>query len=207
MQAMPIIVSMKSSGEPKVSTSGRTIGIDTRERDGADQRADERAHERRAERARGFAVLRHRMAVDHGRGRQPFAGHAEQDRGDVAGGRGHRVHAEQERERLDRAHLEDERQHQRERRRAADAGQQADHEAERHADQHQAEGVPLEHQRQTLDERVEHLLAFSLRLGVIEMTLQIPTKTGATIMVDERRCQGCVLTLLRRVLQCRRENL
>ena len=29
MQAMPITVIMKSSGEPKVSTSGRTIGIDT----------------------------------------------------------------------------------------------------------------------------------------------------------------------------------
>ena len=29
MQAMPITVTMKSSGEPKVSTSGRTIGIET----------------------------------------------------------------------------------------------------------------------------------------------------------------------------------
>ena len=46
----------------------------------------------------------------------------------------------------------------RERRRAADAGKQADAKAERHADQHQAEGFPLQNQQETFDERVEHFL-------------------------------------------------
>ena len=99
---MPITVTMKSSGEPKVSTSGRTIGIARRERGRADQRADQRAHQRRAEGARGFALLRHRVAVDHGGGREPLAGHAEQDRGDIARGGGDGMHAEQEGERLHR---------------------------------------------------------------------------------------------------------
>jgi hypothetical protein len=127
-----------------------------RERRRADHRADQRAHQRRPQRARRFAVLGHRVAIDHRGRRQRFARHAEQDRGDVAGGGRDRVHAEQEGERLHRAHLEHERQHQRERGGAADAGQQADDEAERHAHQHQAEGVPLQHERKTLERRVDH---------------------------------------------------
>ena len=127
-----------------------------RERGCANERADQRAHQRRAERAPRFAILGHRVAVDHRGGRQSLARNAEQDRGDVAGGRRDRMHPEQERERLHRAHLEHERQHQREGRRAADARKQADDEAQRHPDQHQAERVPLQHEREALEERVDH---------------------------------------------------
>ena len=61
------------------------------------------------------------VAVHDRRGRGGLARDAEQDRGDVAGGVRHREHAQEEGERLDRAHLEDERQHQRERGGAAEA--------------------------------------------------------------------------------------
>ena len=144
MQEMPITDSMNSSGEPKARTNGRTIGDRQRESASADHRAQERAHQRRAEGAAGLALLRHRIAIDHRGGGNRFAGHAEEYRRDIAGGRRHGMHAEQESERLRRAHLEYERNHQRERRRAADARQQANAEAKPHADQHQAEGFPLQ---------------------------------------------------------------
>ena len=38
----------------------------------------------------------------------------------------------------------------------ADAGKQSHDEAERHAHQHQAEGIPLQNEQQPLDQRVEH---------------------------------------------------
>ena len=143
MHEMPITDNMKSSGEPKASTSGRTIGNRQRERHRADQRAKQRTHQRRAEGASGFALFRHRIAIDDGRGGNRLAGHAEENRSDITGGRRHRMHAEQKGERLGRLHFENKGDHQGEGRRAADAGQQTDAEAKPHADQHQAESFPL----------------------------------------------------------------
>jgi len=53
------------------------------------------------------------------------------------------MHAEQKSERFGRLHFENERDHQSESSRAADAGKQANAKAKTHADQHQAESFPL----------------------------------------------------------------
>ena len=133
---------------------------------GADQRADQRAEQHRAERAPGLAAARHRIAVEHRRGRRRLAGNAEQHRGDVAGRRRHRVHPEQERERRDRVHRVHERQHHRERRGAAQPGQDADDEADRDADQHDAEGVRRQHLQQRGEEDVHWDISPCLSIGV-----------------------------------------
>jgi hypothetical protein len=135
---------------------GPDDGDGDRERSGSDERAEERAHQGRAQRAARFAALRHRVSVDHGGGRQSFAGHAEKYRSDVPGRGRDRMHPEQESEGLRRRHRENERQHEGERRRTADPRQQADDEAEAHPHEHQAEGFPLEDEKQAADQGIEH---------------------------------------------------
>ncbi len=71
------------------------------------------------------------------------------------------MHSQQKGEGLGGSHLEDERNHEREGGRAADAGKQADAKTEAHADQHQAEGFPLKNQKESVDEGVEHRWRFS----------------------------------------------
>ena len=73
MQAMPITVTMKSSGEPKVSTSGRTIGIDTASAAAPITAPTSELISAAPSARAGFAVLGHRVAVDHGGRRQSLA--------------------------------------------------------------------------------------------------------------------------------------
>jgi len=123
--------------------------------EGAEHGAEQRRHDGGAERAPGLAVLGHRVAVHDRRRSGRLAGDAEQDRGDVAGGVGDGRHAQQERERFHRVHLEHERQHDRERGRPAEPGQDADDEAEPDADQHEPECRPAEDLDQPAQRRVE----------------------------------------------------
>ena len=62
MQAIPITESMNSSGEPKVRTRGRTMGI-ARARVSAPIKPPQRAHQRRAKRAARLAALCHGVAI------------------------------------------------------------------------------------------------------------------------------------------------
>ena len=85
-------------------------------------------------RAAGFAVARHGVAVDDGRCRGRFARNAKEHGSDIAGRGGDRGHAEKEGKGFDRVHLENKRQHERHRGRSAEAGQDADDEADGDAD-------------------------------------------------------------------------
>ena len=115
----------------------------------AQHAADRRAGEGGAERARGFAALRHRIAVEHGGLRRGARRHADQDRGDaVARGRDG-VHAEQERERRDRIHAEGERQQDRHAGEAGEPGYGAEVDAERDAEKQVPDGRPLHGGSQT----------------------------------------------------------
>ena len=69
-----------------------------REHDGADNAAGKRGGEAGAKGAAGLALLRHGMAVDHGRRGADMTGDAEQDGGNEVGRGDHRRHAEQKRE-------------------------------------------------------------------------------------------------------------
>src|SRR5437879_625211 len=142
-KVMPSTASMKNSGEPRVSTSGRTMGI-----------ASPRT---RAPNTAPMSELI--IAAPRARPASPFFAMAWPstmvaavvgspgipNRMDVMSPVvGDRQHPQQEGERLDRRHLEDERQHEGEGRRAPEPGQETHDEAEDHADQHQPERRPGE---------------------------------------------------------------
>ena len=96
----------------------------------AEQAADQRGGEGGAERARAFAALRHRKAVEHGRRGAGAARHADQHGAERVGGRRHRGEADHHGQRRPRVHAEDEGQDHRHAGQAADARQDADHHAE-----------------------------------------------------------------------------
>src|SRR6266511_5795816 len=104
------------------------------------------------------------------------------------------MHAQQKRERLGGTHLEDEWDHQGESRRAADARQQADTEAEAHADKHQAEGFPLQNKKETVDECVEHWFRYFISAACDDASLKSVTaytdKIRANILDDKMPRQG-----------------
>jgi hypothetical protein len=68
------------------------------------------------------------------------------------------MHAEQKRERLDRLHVVDEGQHQRERGRAAQPGEQPHPEAEQDAQQHEGERLPLQDEQQPFQQRLDQVI-------------------------------------------------
>ena len=130
-KVMPSSDSMKNSGEPKERTNGRTIGMATASATPANM-APTRELISTAPSARPASPFR-AMAwpstmVDAVVG---SPGTPNKNGGDIAGRRCDRSHSEQKCEGLHRGHLENEGQHQGHGRRSAEAGQNADDEADR----------------------------------------------------------------------------
>jgi hypothetical protein len=126
------------------------------EQRGAEQAAHQRRHIGGAERPPGFAALGHRQPVEHGCGRSCPARHAEHDgRYGVPGGRD-RGKAEQESEGGIGIHAEGERHQKRDARDAADAGQDAENEAQHDTDAEEHQPVRFQDEQQRLAGRVEH---------------------------------------------------
>ncbi len=126
------------------------------QRDRAERRADERRGQRGAQRTAGLSARGQRVPVDDQRGRHRLAGHAEQNRRDVAGGRRDGNSAHEQRERRERAQFPGKRQQHRQGRRAAQAGQQSDAGAEADADQQEARRRPGARLEQSCGHGFEH---------------------------------------------------
>ena len=120
---------------------------------GADDAADARCRHAGAERAPGFALLGHRIAVDGGGGVVAVARHAEHDAGDLAAGAVDGMHGQQEDGARDHLHAEHERDGERDRQPTADAGRDADDQPDQHGDQHQPHDLGRGQHRV---ERAEH---------------------------------------------------
>jgi hypothetical protein len=131
-----------------------------RQQYGAEQPAHDRRHERRPEGAPSLAALRHRMAVEHRRGRSDRPRHPEQDRRYGVGRRRHRPHADQEGERRMGFHRMGERDQQRQPAEAADARQHADDQPEHDAGADDSEALRVEHDGEGAERVVEQQGAF-----------------------------------------------
>ncbi len=142
----PNSVNARSSGEPIESSTGRSTGMRERERDRADEAARERRRKAGAEGPPGFALARHGVAVDHGRGGADMAGHPEQHRADEIRRGDHGGHAEQERHRGVLVHPVGERDQHRHADDAVEPGQHADREPDQDPDHEN-------HQTRRLDQK------------------------------------------------------
>src|SRR5262245_59959021 len=80
------------------------------------------------------------MAVQNKRGGYRFAGHAEQNRSDVPGGRRNRQHSYQESKSIERLHVENKGQHEGERNRTSDTRQDPDDEPDDDAEEEEEKG-------------------------------------------------------------------
>ncbi len=133
-----------------------------RDRHGQERRAEHAADERggiaRAERARRHALLRERMAVEHGRRSADRAGHAEQYCRDEVRHRRDRGHAEEQREGGVGVEVVGEGDEDRERDDAAQSRDDAKRQAEHDAARHDEEPHRLEHDMKRLQRRGEHAL-------------------------------------------------
>ena len=141
-----------------------------RQRDGHQEGAEDAAQHRRhvggAERPPGLAALRHGQAVENRRGRAGAARDAEHDGRDRIARGGRRAEAEQQREGRIRIHIEGERQQQRRAGKAADAGQDAEHQPHDDAGAEQHQPVWIHDRHQGLPGGVQHARVHGRRLSL-----------------------------------------
>ena len=122
----------------------------------AEQAAQQRGHVGGAERPPGLAALGHGQAVEHGRRRAGAARHAEQDRRDRVAGRRGGAKPEQEGEGRVGVHAEGEGEQQRCAGDAADAGQDAEDQAEHHAGGEEQQAERVHQDEESVTRCVEH---------------------------------------------------
>ncbi len=127
------------------------------EHDRADDAAGKRRGKTGAEGAPGFALLRHGVAVDHGRRRADMARHAEQHRGDEVRRGDDRGHAEEEREGGIFVHVVGERDQHGQTDDAAEAGEHADGETDQDTEEQEHEPRRLKQELQRVERAGQHI--------------------------------------------------